>query len=309
MLAGEPKVHKSWFALDIAVSVATGTKAFGHFNVPRALPVYYLDREFGKAELKKRLISIFTRKGLSGEVNTSPKGAISVQLPRAHPLHIRTGEQFDLTSPKDTAFLSSEIERLGIQLLILDPLQMMLGAADDNNAASVRPVLQYLLNLKQAYGCGIMIVHHYSKPSITNPREGGHRILGTQAWYAWVESALYLTKDGATNPVTHVEREFRNAKPMSGFDIEYVGEEEGYDVEVTIAGPQRKAADQLSELEGYVLDHPEGVTLSELSMVLKVSRKTVYAWADASGQVDVRKDEAGPKGGRPKWIVVPSDVA
>ena len=35
-IAGEPKSFKSWLALDMAISVASGTPCLGEFSVPEA---------------------------------------------------------------------------------------------------------------------------------------------------------------------------------------------------------------------------------------------------------------------------------
>ena len=55
ILAARPKFGKSWWALQIAIAVSTGRKAFGRFNVPQAGRVLYLALEDTKSRIKRRL--------------------------------------------------------------------------------------------------------------------------------------------------------------------------------------------------------------------------------------------------------------
>jgi hypothetical protein len=307
-VAGEPKVYKSWFVLDIACSVATGTPAFGRFEVPTAYPVMYFEREFNPKFLQLRLDQILKPKRQPGKIYTSPPGTLNIELPPRIPLYIRTREELDLGEPEDLEFLATEVERLGIKLLILDPLLMMLGSVDENSGAAMRSVLQNLLRLKDRTGVSIMIVHHYAKPSATNPRTPGQRILGSTAIHGWYESALHLSKPSPEAMVTHVYRDFRNHAFDSGFDIEYFVNDEAYNV--TVTGNESKAkrkvhenAGTLEDMMDYVFEHPEGVMLSELAVVLKRSPKTILAWTKLTDRIDAKQEKGGLKGGKPQWII------
>jgi hypothetical protein len=57
LLAGPPKVGKSWLTLDLGVSVSTGGKALGRLDVP-AGPVLYLALEDPPRRLKDRLLKV-----------------------------------------------------------------------------------------------------------------------------------------------------------------------------------------------------------------------------------------------------------
>jgi hypothetical protein len=226
IMAGEPKTRKSYLAIDIALSVATGTKCLGHFAVKQAGPVLLIQEEIEDAEMKKRLRHIAMAKGLGGTVE-KVDGSIRVRLPEPVPLYLRNRQGFDLTNTGQKDGLRKEIEDKEIKLLILDPLQMMLGDADENRASEIRPILVWLLQLKEETGCAILILHHFGKDT---EKKGGRRLLGSQAFHAWTSSALFLEKEGST---TRVEREFRNFEVLPNFTVDYVGEEGTYEVEVT----------------------------------------------------------------------------
>ena len=64
VIGGAPKVGKTWLALDIAVSVATGTPALGCFPVSKPGPVLLHGAEDAPADLRARLAAIAAARGL-----------------------------------------------------------------------------------------------------------------------------------------------------------------------------------------------------------------------------------------------------
>jgi DNA-binding transcriptional ArsR family regulator len=54
LLVGKPKAKKSWYALDMALAVAYGGKALGHFQATKG-EVLYIDLEMGHARMQERL--------------------------------------------------------------------------------------------------------------------------------------------------------------------------------------------------------------------------------------------------------------
>jgi hypothetical protein len=298
IIAGEPKTRKSYVAIDIALSVATGAKCLGCFPIVKAGPVLMIQEEISDAEMRKRLRYIAVSKGLGGKVDRGDDG-ISVHLPRPIPLYLRNRQQFDLSLDETFRTLHKEVVAKQISLVILDPLQLMLGTKNENNAHEVRPILYNFLQLKESTGCGIMIVHHYAKASLTNPRTGGQRMLGSQAFHGWVESALYLSKPDKYS--TLVEREVRNFEPQEDFLIEYVGGEERYEVEVTEERKQPKRKPP-TPFEKYCIEHP-ATSVKALAQRFKTSDTTIRSHVEKSLHLALRKERA-KSGGRPKTVVV-----
>src|SRR5690606_39571048 len=54
IIAGEPKTFKSTIALDMAVSVASGTKFLGKFKRSERGPVLMVQNEIGRASCRER---------------------------------------------------------------------------------------------------------------------------------------------------------------------------------------------------------------------------------------------------------------
>jgi hypothetical protein len=298
IIAGEPKTRKSYVSIDIALSVATGTDCLGRFKVVKPGPVLMIQEEISDAEMRKRLRFIAASKGLGGKVHR--KGdELSVYLPEPVPLYLRNRKQLDLSSNETFQMLHKQITNKNISLLILDPLQLMLGEVDENKASEVRPILYNFLQLKEETGVGIIIIHHYSKANDKNPRKGGQRILGSQAFHGWVESALYLSKNEKYE--TEVEREFRNFDPMEGFSIAYVGGNEKYEVAISeVPQPKKKAPP--TKFERFCLDN-DGAPLKAIAEHYKRSDNVIRRLVEKSPYLMFRDERTAGKG-RPRKIVV-----
>lgn len=299
IIAGEPKTRKSYLAIDIALSVATGTPCMGRFEVKKPGPVLMIQEEISDAEMKKRLRYIAKAKGLGGEVHKEGD-LISVSMPDPIPLYLRNRQGFDLSKNESFQELENEVKARDISLLILDPLQMMLGSLNENQTSEMRPVLSNFLQLKEATGCGILIVHHYHKESANKPRSGGQRMSGTHALHGWVESALYLSKPEPL--VTQVEREFRTFEPMSTFDVEFTGGNERYEVQVTRGEKVKGTRGPRTKLDDYILKH-EGVSVTDLAVKANKSKTYIRKLVERSDWVQIVTRGKGGVG-RPVAICV-----
>jgi len=65
---GEPRVKKSWAALDTAIAVVTGTPAFGleRFFVPESVPVLYLSQEDPQQIVRRRARQLLKGRKVEG---------------------------------------------------------------------------------------------------------------------------------------------------------------------------------------------------------------------------------------------------
>lgn len=298
IIAGEPKTRKSYVSIDIALSVATGADCLGHFKVVKPGPVLMIQEEISDSEMRKRLRFIAASKGLGGAVHRHGD-ELSVHFPDPIPLYLRNRKQLDLSDDETFQILHKHILAKDIKLLILDPLQLMLGEVDENKASEVRPILYNFLQLKEETGTGIMIIHHYSKASDKNPRKGGQRMLGSQAFHGWVESALYLSKNDKYE--TEVEREFRNFDPVEGFSIAYVGGNEKYEVAISEApAPPKKVPP--TKFERFCLDN-DGAPLKAIAEHYKKTTSLVRRHVEKSLYLTLAQEQKD-KAGRPRIIVV-----
>ncbi|MCP4305766.1 MAG: AAA family ATPase, partial [bacterium] len=64
VIGGAPKCSKTWLALDMSVSVATGTACLGRYEVPQAGPVLTYLAEDSLAIVRERVEGIARHRGL-----------------------------------------------------------------------------------------------------------------------------------------------------------------------------------------------------------------------------------------------------
>lgn len=174
-IGGQPKCSKTWLALDLAVSVASGTHCLGRFPVDQPGPVLAYLAEDSLPRIRERLAGLCTQR----------------QVPLASlDLHLVDTPRLRLDASEDQALLIQAICRLKPRLLILDPL-VRLHSLDENNATDIASLLGWLRALARTHELAIVVVHHMSKKS---RRQLGQSLRGSSDLHAWADSSAYLTR-------------------------------------------------------------------------------------------------------------------
>ena len=204
IVAGEPKTYKSTITTDIAVSVASGAKLWDKYEVEDPGPVLIVQNENAPWIVKSRLEAIIESKGLVGNVVHNGR-LLTITWPPVLPIYHINNSGFSLDSSEDCDMLMSYVEKIRPKLLILDPLYLMFEG-DINSAKELSPVLQFLLSVRDTYGCSIMVIHHWNKNGSSS--RGGQRMLGSATLHGWTDSSLFLSRDDGD---VVIEREFRGA--------------------------------------------------------------------------------------------------
>lgn len=162
MLFGSPKTGKSYTALQVAWSYATGTRWFSRPCRSEPGQVLYLAGE-GVADLRLRV------EALVEDTDLHPGG------------HIRWWtDPLSLSKERDAAKLRLAVERVGATLVVVDTWRRFSGLVDENDAGKASVAVGALEDLARK-GVSVLIVHH------TNA-EGGIR--GSTAVAGAVESAV-----------------------------------------------------------------------------------------------------------------------
>jgi hypothetical protein len=178
ILGGEPKCCKSFLALDVAVSVASGAACLRQFPVRRSGPVLLFPAEDSLAVVRQRLEGI----------------ASAAQVPFASlPVQVITAPSLRLDTPADRLRLSETIQQLRPILLILDPL-IRLHRVDENDATQIAALLSYLRELQRQFQLAVMLVHHARKDSHSS--RPGQALRGSSELHGWGDSNLYLRRKG-----------------------------------------------------------------------------------------------------------------
>ena len=140
ILAGSPKVGKSWLALWLAVTVAKGEPVWG-MSVKQGTTLY-LCLEDSTLRIQNRLFEITedapANVHFSTNSDTLGKG-LEEQL---------------------CAFLTEHPDTV---LVIIDTLQMIRGAGYDNTYANDYRDLSALKRIADAHGIAILLIHHLAK--------------------------------------------------------------------------------------------------------------------------------------------------
>lgn len=199
MPAAGPKAGKTWFGLECAVAVATGTQAFGseRFKAPRARAVGYFFAEDDQASIAAHL-----RAFASGRQVPVDDMVRNLWL---RPL----GEHIDLKRDADVAFIiasAREIPSLG--MLVLDPFRNTHSAKEsDNDEMAI--IMQRLHFISRALGgITVMVPHHSKKITIDEVRAGGamggDAIRGASAIFGALDSTIMMARDPDQGDENHI---------------------------------------------------------------------------------------------------------
>ena len=187
ILAGSPKVGKSWLALWLAVTVAKGEAIWG-MGVKQGTTLY-LCLEDSTLRIQNRLFEITEDAPDSVHFSTN-----------SDTLGKGLEEQL-------CAFLAEHPDTV---LVIIDTLQMIRGAGYDNTYANDYRDLSVLKHIADAHGIAILLVHHLRKMNDDDPM---NMISGTTGLSGATDSNFVLRKSQ--------RRENTATLYCTGRDIEY----------------------------------------------------------------------------------------
>jgi len=176
LLAGHPKVGKSWLGLELATSVATGTPCLGHFPVRIPGPALVYLAEDSLPQVRERLDCLARHRQL--ELSTLD-------------LHVITTSRLRLDLDGDRARLLETVRVVQPRLLLLDPL-VRLHNVDENDAQQISALLAGLRDLQRRCDLAIVIVHHARK---AHAAHDGQTLRGSGDLWAFADSALYLRRE------------------------------------------------------------------------------------------------------------------
>ena len=181
-IGGEPKMTKSITALHLALCVVTGTPVFGQFQVPHPGKVFYLQEEDGRRRVKRRMKAL-----LKGMGAWPPPEDFGTRLKVA----IRKG--FRIDDPEWRRRLDVELTQLQPDLIVFDVLAN-LHSKEENEQQAMSEIVSYFRDIRDRYGCAVLIVHHFGKVGgaggFVRPNQ---RLRGSSVLAAASENSLYLS--------------------------------------------------------------------------------------------------------------------
>lgn len=162
ILSGLPGSHKTWIALQLGLSIASGYPFLGRYDILKKGGVLYLDFENSANMIKVRI-----RKLLYGDV-------AEFAIISANGLYFNTdgvpsfGPASILQEKTNMEVFYSRVKSLckenNIVLLIIDTLRSSY-IGEENSSQVMAVLLSKLREIMAASGCSIMSLHHIGKPS------------------------------------------------------------------------------------------------------------------------------------------------
>jgi len=200
IIGGPPRAYKSWLALDMAVSVASGSPCLGVFPVRSSGPVLIYAAEDSQSSLRSRLQSL----------------ARNRQIDFAHlDVRVITADLLRLDLPTDQERFEATVALHHPKLLILDPLVRIHGA-DENASGAMAALLGYFRALQRKRSVAIALTHHARK-NVSG--RTGYSLRGSSDFYAWTDCLLYLER---RREQRRLLIEHRSAPGSGPFTIELV---------------------------------------------------------------------------------------
>ena len=201
ILAGSPKVGKSWLALWLAVMVAKGDPIWG-MGVKQGTTLY-LCLEDSTLRIQNRLFEITEDAPASVHFTTN-----SDTLGKGLEEQLR-------------AFLSEHPDTV---LVIIDTLQMIRGTGYDNTYANDYRDLSALKRIADAHGIAILLIHHLRKELADDVFS---RISGTTAISGATDSNFVLRKSKRRENTATLYCTGRDI-PYRELALEFDGEDHGW---------------------------------------------------------------------------------
>lgn len=231
LLAGRPKIGKSWLTMQIALAVASGGVALGA-NVDRGR-VLYLALEDSERRLQNRM-----------KAQRWPADATDAVK---FMLYKDFREQIEYLNGGGGSRLAKHLQRERYRLLVIDTLSKSFKGDQNDNAemtAAIAPVHEIVNTLDMA----AIIIHHHAKPKGTDPNPVDD-LMGSSAIAGVADTIIGLYKEqgkaGAKLAVTGRDVEGLNLQLKWDGEF-FCWQNEGDANELTITEQRQKIIDVLA---------------------------------------------------------------
>ncbi len=195
-----PQSFKTWTVFDLACSVASGQPFLGQYTVNGPGPVLLFQQEDAHMSIAQRVSLIGGERlnrvwpTLEDEVLTIPTITMGDL-----PLHFHEERQLRFDHDEAMDSLEEHIARIRPKLVILDPLYSAVDS--EEYMAKAAKKMMRLKDLRDAYDCSFVIVHHTRKSMDSWDRQ---QLWGSQFINAFIETSWLFRKPDNTEPTDAV---------------------------------------------------------------------------------------------------------
>ena len=244
ILSGAPGSFKTWLYMEIAVKVASGQPAFGHFTTKQT-SVLVVDEESGRRRLQSR----FRQMGANED----------------SPIHILSRTGYKLQQLYVDAIVE-KAHAVGAGLVIFDSFTRFTGDnADENSSGDMAKLMDAYRQLADE-GLSVLILHHHRK----NANDPSKSLRGSGDILAAIDCHITAIRNGQSEEVALRQTKNRDvweAKPIKLRFHENASEFEFAGFDKTAIAVHKENLDKLIET---VVAHP-GLTQTKLKKQAQIS--------------------------------------
>jgi hypothetical protein len=269
-IVGAPKVGKSLFANQLALSVATGEPFLGR-AVAKA-PVLLVEEEGATAKLQQRF-----------ETQSRAMG-----IHQTRDLHLILREQVSLTDEEDLHELRRHVDETGAKVLVIGPLAQVGRLTSENDSPEMNRVMRTLNGLATEKDLLVVLIHHRRKDGKDGPPKGIHEFFesarGSNAYMAALDTAIGLDRKQETD----LGEMYVMSRDGPAFKAHYRFDPETLLVQEADAPGKSYAKARLEDVLQTVRGFPDGVTAQQIASRYSVHKGTAQSRLEelvATGQV------------------------
>jgi len=200
LIAGNPGVGKTWMALEMLFSVASGTPCLGRFAVKQGA-VLLVEEESSVMNLARRVHCMARGRGILGN-----------ELSNFYHLT----RQF-IKIPKHERELIGFIKAHEIKLVVFDSLRRFHGV-DENSSDKMQPILDSFARINIEAETSVVLIHHLSKQKDEKnvKKPVFERMRGTSDLWAWRDCIIGIegVPDETTASCSFQFRDAESPKPI-----------------------------------------------------------------------------------------------
>lgn len=286
---GPSGTGKTWFALDAALSIATGRDWLGRFPVEQA-PVLIIDQENHLARLQERL-RLLTR---------------AQPVPPQTPLWLATRHGLYLDDPAGYAWLDAQLRQYQPVVVVLDSFTRF-HRGQENDSGHMADVNATIRQLMQDHGVAVVLLDHTRKRGPNNDPE--ERLRGSNEKRAFVDAALDLEASKDPQPVVTVtQTKRRYGPPLAPFAVRLEVDTAAHMARLVYQGESTKDRgarqhDVIAAIRA-IQDQagPDAADVNAIAGWLDIGPSTARRHADRLGEAGLVITRTVRTAGRPKQI-------
>ncbi len=193
IIGGLPESRKSWIMVDLAVECARGGGLWLNKFPVAGAKVLLIDQERSKSEVQRRLKAILAGKGLS---------AVDIRSQ----LFVRSGTTSRINLEPSFLALKKEISEIRPDVVLVDSFATF-HTLNESSRGEIQQVMERIKELRNEFQCSIILIHHETKNSYQNKKDGAEPsyldLAGNVAIPAAAEVVINVVKHDPESSFVH----------------------------------------------------------------------------------------------------------